>query len=97
MRAVGGVNEPGNPRTELRWSDLSFDGQTVAITGTAGLRDNAVAFAEALGQLDERRTFTNVDTSWHERALPPSQEMPDGDFAWDFQITATYNPQPAAR
>jgi hypothetical protein len=96
MRSIPGVNSPGDPRSRLEWQALTFDGRTVTVTGTARYRDNAVAFGEALGALDERKTFTGVDTKWRERGLPASEETPEGDVTYDFTITATFNPQPAA-
>lgn len=97
MRMIPGVNDRNDPRSRLEWSSLSFDGRTVTISGTAGYRDNAVAFGESLGNLDARKTFTGVDTKWKERALPATEEQPEGGVTWDFTITAAYTPQPAAQ
>lgn len=96
MRSIPGVNSPGDPRSQLEWQALSFDGRTITVTGTARYRDNAVAFGEALGALDERKTFTGVDTKWRERSIAASEEVPEGDVTYDFTITATFNPRTAA-
>lgn len=92
MRSIPGINSADDPRSRLEWSTVKFDGKAVTISGTAGYRDNAVAFGERLGNLDGRQTFTGVDTTWRERDLPPSEEFPEGNKTWDFTITATYNP-----
>lgn len=94
--SVPGLRGSDDPHNRIEFSETRWDGSTVTISGRTWYLENATNFGQALGALDDRTRFTDVQTTHRELTSAPTPDAPDGELVYDFVVRAKYTP-PAAK